>query len=495
MPGVSSITAAAAALGTPLAEGEQRVAILPATYGTADLARVLREFDTTVLLKVAGVLPEVVRTLEAEGQLDGAAYVARVTSDRQRIERDLRALEGERPDYLSLAIVHRHNPAETATGDATPQVVPYPTEPRRRPFALYALTPGGLRTSLRLQAELPDAQLFVTKRLLAEAPPGSLPLASPPALTLAETFGAFDHHVFMASVGLVVRMVAPYLRDKKTDPAVVCIDEAERFVVSTLSGHLGGANAAADRLAAILGATPVVTTASDALGTLAVDLLGREFGWQLETGDKMAVRAAAAVVAGAPVAVVQEAGEPDWWPADRPLPPGIARSARLEEIDPAAFEALLVITDRLVTVPEKALVYRPRSLVLGVGCDSGTPGELLGRGIRALLAQAGLAHASVRAIATLDRKGDEPGIQQLAADHGWAIVRFGAPELAAVPVPNPSERVRGHVGTPGVAEPAALLAAGARELVLTKRTYTEPGAGRSMTLSVARIPFERGVHV
>ena len=134
---------------------------------------------------------------------------------------------------------------------------------------------------------------------------------------LADTFTAYDCHVFVISVGAVVRMIAPLLRNKKVDPAVVCVDDAARFTICVLSGHVGRGNGFTDRVAGILGDQSVVTTASDVLGTLTVDILGRELGWTLDDPDRNVTRGCAAVVNAAPVLFVQETGEPNFWPPEQ----------------------------------------------------------------------------------------------------------------------------------------------------------------------------------
>jgi len=114
------------------------------------------------------------------------------------------------------------------------------------------------------------------------------------------------------------------------------------------------------------------------------------------------------------------------------------------------------------------------------------------RGVAALLEKHGLSSKSVKAVATVDRKQDKVALLELCQAHGWPLRTFTAAELDAVPgIENPSEMVQKHVGTRGVAEPAALLAAGAERLLVPKQIYTEPGAGRSMTFAVARIPFPK----
>ncbi len=365
----------------------------------------------------------------------------------------------------------------------------------RRPFAIYAITKHGIEIAKRLFAGLLEADLYVSEKLRAAAPLEAKPLPLPMGPLLADTFLAYDCHVFIISVGAVVRMVAPLLKNKKVDPAVLCIDDASRFTICVLSGHVGRGNAFTDRVAAVLGNQPVITTASDAIGTLTVDILGRALGWTLDDMDRNVTRGCAAVVNATPVLFVQEAGEPGWWPENKPLPEGVRYATSLDGVDPSAFEILLIATDREIREVhpgcwENAVIYRPKTLVLGVGCDRDTPPDVVERGVGELLAKSGLSPKSVKTVASIDKKSDEPAIIELGHRHDWPLRFFTAEELdEVVGIENPSETVKRHVGTRGVAEPAALKAAGAERLLVPKQTYTEPGAGRSMTFAVARIPF------
>ncbi|MBI3768379.1 MAG: cobalamin biosynthesis protein [Deltaproteobacteria bacterium] len=367
----------------------------------------------------------------------------------------------------------------------------------RKPFAIYAITRHGIAIASRLLAALPDADLHVSEKLRAVAPGNAKPFALPMGPLLRETFTAYDCQVFVISVGAVVRMIAPLLENKKVDPAVVCVDDAARFSICVLSGHVGRGNIFTQRVAAILGAEPVVTTASDAIGTLTVDILGRDLGWTLDDADRNVTRGCAAVVNATPVAFVQETGEPDWWPLEEPLPEGVRYQTSLDEVDPDAFEILLVATDRdfRETHPRhwgKAVIYRPKSLVLGTGCDRGATAEMVERGVAMILEKRGLSEKCVKAVATIDKKRDEAALLSLAERLGCELQVFSADELDRVPgIENPSETVKYFVGSRGVAEPAALLGAGAARLLVAKEIYTEEGAGRSMTLAAARIPFQK----
>lgn len=365
----------------------------------------------------------------------------------------------------------------------------------RKPFAVYAITKHGIGIATRLTQGIPGADLYVSEKLFASAPPGALSFPLPMGRLLAGTFPAYDCHAFVISVGAVVRMIAPLLEDKKTDPAVVCIDDDARFAVCVLSGHVGRGNAFTARIGEVLGSQPVITTASDVRGTLTVDVLGRDLGWTLDDLDRNVTRGCAAVVNAAPVLFVQETGEPSFWPEDKPLPEGVRYATSLDGVEAGAYEIVLVATDREIQdahpeVWRNAVVYRPKSLVLGLGCDKEATPEMVDRGVGVLLSRHGLSLKSVKAIASIDKKKDEPAFVALAQRLGCPLLVYPAETLDTVPgIENPSETVKRHVGSRGVSEPAALLAAGARALLVPKQTYTEPGAGRSMTMAVARIPF------
>ena len=365
----------------------------------------------------------------------------------------------------------------------------------RRPYAIYAITRHGLTTGEKLREQLPGSDLYVSQKLLASAKPGALALPLPMGPTLSETFTSYDCHIFIISVGAVVRMIAPLLLNKKVDPAVICVDDAAQFSICVLSGHVGRGNIFTEKVAGILNAQSVVTTASDAIGTLTVDILGREFGWTLDDPDRNVTRGCAAVVNAEPVLFVQETGEPNWWPQEKPLPEGVRYSTSLDGMSPGNFEMLLIATDREIhqTHPEhwaNAVIYRPQSLILGLGCDRGLPLEVLERGIHSILSHYQLSLKSVKAIATVTKKKDEAAFLELSNKYGWPMHIYEAEELDAVSgIENPSETVKQFVGTRGVSEPAALLAAGATSLLVPKQKYSEQASQQSMTLAVARIPF------
>jgi cobalamin biosynthesis protein CbiG len=268
--------------------------------------------------------------------------------------------------------------------------------------------------------------------------------------------------VVVLAVGATVRLLAPWLRGKHIDPAVVVVDDRGQYAVALLSGHAGGANALARRVAETIGGQAVITTASDVNGQLAVDLLGAEDGWRIEASPNALRRAAAAVVNGLPVGLYQDVGSPVHAAAPiRPL-------ANLDDVKDLA--ALLVVTDRCLqsSVPGQ-VVYRPPSLVAGVGCSSGASASDILDAIERALHQGQLARNSLALLATIDRRAQEPGVREAAHILEVPLEAYPAEALAEVRgLPTPSQVVQAAVGTPGVCEPAALLASGASALLVPK---------------------------
>ena len=328
----------------------------------------------------------------------------------------------------------------------------------------------------------------LAKRLACALPGGEPYLHTPEqpvGVLLPRLFGdpSVDGLVVVLALGATVRLLAPHLGNKDDDPAVVAVDDQGRFAVALVSGHRGGANVLAERVADAIGATAVVTTASDGAGLLAVDLLGADEAWRIEATPEAVRHAAAAVVNGAPVGVYQDAGARAW--RDGGIPAGVRWLERLEDASAHDLVAVLMITDRLLSAPNGSpwrVVYRPPTLVVGIGCSRGATEDEIGATIDLALEQGGLARASLAHVATIDRRHQEPGLRAYAARLGLAVSAFSAQELAqVVSVPTPSEVVRQAVGTPGVCEPAALLASGAAELLVPKVK-----TGR-VTAAIARI--------
>ncbi|MFF0152901.1 precorrin-3B C(17)-methyltransferase [Micromonospora sp. NPDC005203] len=262
-----------------------------------------------------------------------------------------------------------------------------------------------------------------------------------------------DAVVAFLATGAVVRILAPLLTDKRRDPAVVVVDEAARHAVALLGGHAGGGNDLAEQVGALLDARPVITTATDTVGLPGLDTLG----WPVHGAVAAVSRA---ILDGEPVHLFADAH----WPLPA-LPPNVhpqpvgagigADSADTDEAAGAGYR--LVVTDRVVPLDGRTAVLRPPSLVAGVGASRGVPAAEVAELLHRVLAEAGLDPASLCCVATADIKADEAGIRSTVDALGVPLVTWPAGRLATVDVPHPSEVVRAAVGTPSVAEAAALL--------------------------------------
>ncbi|MEE1809093.1 precorrin-3B C(17)-methyltransferase [Streptomyces sp. BE133] len=301
-------------------------------------------------------------------------------------------------------------------------------------------------------------------RLAAAWPGRTVVYEGPVREAVQRAFAECEQLVCFLATGAVVRLLAPLLSDKASDPGVVCVDEAGRHAVALLGGHGGGANALAGAVGEVLGAAPVVTTATDAAGVPGLDMLGLAV-----EGDVAGV--SRAMLDGAGVELRADAV----WPLP-PLPPNVSPGA--------GGGAVLHVTDRIVELGARTAVLRPASLAVGVGASKDAPVEEVLGLIRDALCEAGLSPLSIAELVTVDAKADEPGIVAAASQLGVPLRTYAADELARIEVPNPSGAPLAAVGTPSVAEAAALATGG--ELLVPKRKSSPVGRAAMATCAVVR---------
>ena len=336
-------------------------------------------------------------------------------------------------------------------------------------LAIAAFTARGAALGEKLAAALTEqgeeCALAVPARL---APALDLPAMDSLADWTAREFARADGLLFVGACGIAVRAIAPYVKDKLTDPAVAAVDEAGRWVVPLLSGHVGGANDLARRIAALTGGQAAVSTATDVNGLFAVDQWAARQGFAME--DRAAAKAvSAALLAGEAVGFVSE------FPVDGPLPKGVTAGAAnigfavTAKTDPLPFETGL----RLV----------PRVLRLGIGCRRGTSEAAIAAAVDAALAEHGFSTEAVAGVGTIDLKQDEAGLLAFCARRGWTLDCYSAEELGRAEGEfTPSDFVKGVTGVDNVCERAAVLGGG--RLVIPKR------AAGGVTVAAALLPLE-----
>ncbi|GED68376.1 cobalamin biosynthesis protein [Brevibacillus reuszeri] len=356
-------------------------------------------------------------------------------------------------------------------------------------YAIVAITKHGVEMARDLAQKFPGTDLYYMSKFARgdEETRGIQLFSNSVRMLFPALWPAYKGLIIIISLGAVVRMIAPLLEDKKKDPGVVVIDDRGENVISVLSGHLGGANELTHEVAAVMGARAIITTASDVQKTIPVDLFGRRFGWEWDSDEKL-TPVSASVVNEEQVAVVNESGERDWWMHDAPMPPSIKEYPSIAAAQAASPQAALIVSHRLLTPGEQTILnngvlYRPKVVVLGMGCNRGTSADEIEAVIKETLDELQFSIKSVKALATIELKKDEEGLIAVCEKYGWPFVYYSPEQLNQVEISDPSDTVFKFTGAYGVSEPAAKLYAGVGELVLTKKK------SGNTTISVGLMPY------
>ncbi len=499
VPGVSSAFAATAALKTELtAPGQTQTIIFTRLAGRTSVPDTERLRDlaahrtSVVLFLSTGMMAQVVDELLAAGYAPDTpiAVVYRASWEDELVLRGtLKTIAAQTEEaeitHQALIIVSPILEKGTyTTADSHLYGAAFVPTTRSNRLAIVTLTRFGTETGLRLHRLFGHSTLYAPVRFLP---------ADPPADTEGYTVSvrqvlhdAFRRHSAMVCImasGIVVREIAPLLRGKHVDPAVVVMDEQGRNAISLLSGHKGGANFLAQQIATLLGGRTVLTTASDGQRLPALDLFGEKYGWQLDADSDMTA-VIAAMVNGEPLGVFQDCGD-ETWLAD--LPSHVNRYSDIESLAAAKPNAAIIVSYRvfpadLRRVVSRIIVYHPPVLAIGIGCNRGTPATEIIAAVAETLTRTGLASASIALVATVDVKSDEIGLLEACRQKNWRLQIFTRAEIAAIDnLPNPSPWAMKTLGVPGVAEPAALLAAKTDVLLVEKQKFA------NVTVAVAKI--------
>jgi cobalt-precorrin 5A hydrolase len=287
-----------------------------------------------------------------------------------------------------------------------------------------------------------------------------LPLAE----RAAQAFREADALVFIGAAGIAVRAVAPLVRSKQSDPAVVVIDEGARWAISLLSGHIGGANALAGEIAALLGAQPVITTATDTSGVFAVDLWARRNGLVITSFPK-AKTISARLLEGALIPLQSD------YPVSGPLPEGLVLSGAESGAwrGPGAGDAGILVSARKSAADSPWLHLVPRIMRLGIGCRRGISETAIAEAVEAALAEADIDEAAVVSVGTIDIKKDEAALSLFCEKKGWPLAFYSSEALArAEGTFSASAFVESVTGADNVCERAAVLASGGGKLAAGK---------------------------
>lgn len=355
-------------------------------------------------------------------------------------------------------------------------------------LAVIAITRNGAQLGRKLQEGLPEIELHIAKRYAGHSgnrrflfEPGDL------KQLVNSLWQRMDGLIFIMASGIVVRMIAPHLKSKECDPAIVVMDDAAHFSISLLSGHLGGANELAERCAFLSGARPVITTATDANDLPSFDMLAKDQGWVIDDISRVKTLNRL-LLDGEEIAVVDPSGTTRSWFHGRGK---LTFHETFAKAMSSAAQGILFVTNRYIppqTMTESLLILRPRNLVLGIGCNRNTPAEEIEACVATNLKRILLSPKSICCVATAEAKRDEPGLVAYAALLEVPLLFYSSEQLNQVVAPTPpSAHVMSAIGAYGVAEPAAMLASGEGPLLLKKIKST------NVTLAVAEL--SEGIHV
>ena len=347
-------------------------------------------------------------------------------------------------------------------------------------ISIIAITKNGIKMAKELKEKFPSWQVYAPDKFSDHNTKISWYTDST-TTKIMELFKSNDALICLFSLGAVVRLISPHLKDKKTDPAVIVIDDKAQFVISALSGHLGGANQLTNDIASQLGATPVITTAADVNKTIPVDLVGKDLGWKIDD-DSNITKISAFMVNAEKIAVYQTCGTRNWW--QNKMPENVSTYPTLEELKKSQSKGYLIISDEQVDddeILENAVIYRPPSLVIGIGLHWDTTKEKIMEGLDASLKKFNLNKKSVARIASIKKEKDVIGLDDFAEEMNVPLELYDRDELALIKTPNPSKMVEGYEGTASVSEAAAIKSSGGNLIVEKQKSPPD------LTIAIARI--------
>lgn len=330
--------------------------------------------------------------------------------------------------------------------------------------AIIVISEASISMAKTLKQELPESEIFST---IANADCRHIPALQE---AVPQLFRDSDALIFIGAMGICVRAIAPCIEDKKTDPAVLCVDSTGRYVISVLSGHVGGANGLTQYVAGILGAEPVITTRSDRTGLWALDTLGKKYDWQAIPGENCNMNHLISLfVDCAPTALLLDIRDEGTAQLEHTLPSHVDVFYNFKDIDTGKYRLLLLVTPYLYeTSGMQALYYVPKVLHMGMGLarNAGPKNAVITRLMNTLL-EANIIPAAIRTISSIEEKKHEEVLKLLA--DAYELHLYTASQLSQVDVPTPSEVVDKYMGTPSVSEASALLTAGGGPLILPKQ--------------------------
>lgn len=309
-------------------------------------------------------------------------------------------------------------------------------------------------------------------------------------------FGDYSAWVFIGAMGICIRTIAEHVQHKYHDPAVINIDSTGRFVVSVLSGHVGGANELTEHIASLLGAQAVVSTQTDNTGLWALDLFSRKYGWAQVNNMEGLNKPIALYTNGKPTALLLEVRDKFTLELERTHAEHVDIYYKREDLDESKYELILVVSPRVYETSKPCIQYIPKSLALGLGCRYQCAPKDIPEYICNEIRRLGYYPEAIKRIGTIDLKKDEPLLKEMLQllNIEEADI-YTSEDLAPVEIKNPSDYVFKVTGVYGVAESASRLSARMGSIVIEKQKgMLYDGNDFTFAVSIDRA-YERRGHI
>ena len=309
-------------------------------------------------------------------------------------------------------------------------------------------------------------------------------------------FGDYSAWVFIGAMGICIRTIAEHVQHKYHDPAVINIDSTGRFVVSVLSGHVGGANELTEHIASLLGAQAVVSTQTDNTGLWALDLFSRKYGWAQVNNMGGLNKPIALYTNSKPTALLLEVRDKFTLELERTHAEHVDIYYKREDLDESKYELILVVSPRVYETSKPCIQYIPKSLALGLGCRYQCAPKDIPEYICNEIRRLGYYPEAIKRIGTIDLKKDEPLLKEMLQLLNIAEADiYTSEDLAPVEIKNPSDYVFKVTGVYGVAESASRLSARMGSIVIEKQKgMLHDGNDFTFAVSIDRA-YERRGHI
>ncbi len=331
-------------------------------------------------------------------------------------------------------------------------------------IAIIAVTEKGLENALIIQKEFPKSLVITT----LQSSNGNVSTITSISDYLTDNFSKLDGICFVTALGICVRLIAPYIQDKNTDPAVISVDDLGLNVQSVLSGHKGGANDFALKVSAVLGANPIISTASDVQEIWALDTLGNQFDWQTESSLSL-TKTMALFVNNKQTALLLDIKDKGTEHLEKTVPSFVTVFYDEKDIDYTKFDLFIAVSYRIYEAKIPSLFFIPKVLSVGSGCSKELDFTVFQETFKTKLANEGLHFSAIKNFGSIDIKANQQAYLDFSKINNIPFSTFTSHEINTISIPNPSEMVQSKIGVAGVSESCAMLLSENNELLVEKQ--------------------------